>query len=637
MCGLTGYLSKQGALADGRTIKSMAAIQKHRGPDDSGFVAINSQQKQLYDYKNSLPDQLSAEANLFFGFNRLSILDLSVNGHQPMVAANGQVVLMMNGEVYNAFDYKDSLEKKGYRFRGGSDTEVVLNLYLEHGAQGMLEMLNGMFAIAICDLRTNSLLFARDQFGIKPLYLYEDDRHFAFSSELKSFSQLLGVEFALNENLISEFLLFRGNRQSTLLKGIRNLEPSCFMTLDLHTHKQRLQRFTPRVNSNCFSKQNLSDTLSAATKSQLLADVPVGTQLSGGVDSSLVTYYAAQAMRNGALETVSITFDDPLFSEEQYIKQVQDGLGLHSHTFLMDSGYYSENIFKATWHLEQPINHPNTVGILLISKMAKERVTVLLSGEGADELFGGYERFLDMRTPFFMPLLQQLKKELLGGSASSLYRYCTSEAWRTVMATAFGSPSVASQVYAGFSLKDAVEPKLDLFERLEGSGFARQRSYELKSYLPDLLMRQDKMSMAYSMENRVPFLDNNVAAYALSLDEEDLLRKHDQQWQGKAPLKQIAASIFGDRFAYRPKQGFGIPLRNFIARPGFARLWNDQIRPGIIKRGIFDWRTLDKIMRNLERAPIYELEMLWITMAFEVWAAQYLNRSISDVAQKYVV
>lgn len=636
MCGLTGYLNKKSMVVDGRTIKRMAAIQEHRGPDDSGFVAINSQQKMLYDFKNIPQDQLSVEVNLFFGFNRLSIQDLTANGHQPMVDSKSQVALMMNGEVYNAFDFKAGLEKRGYRFRGNSDTEVVLNLYLEHGPQRMFGMLNGMFSIVICDLRTNSLILARDQFGIKPLYIFEDDRYFAFSSELKSFTQLPSVEFLLNEDLLSEFLLFRGNRQSTLLRGIKNLEPSTFITLDLNTHNYTVQQFTACTNSYNFSKRSLSETLSEATISQLLADVPVGSQLSGGVDSSLVTYFAANATRKVSLETVSITFNDPKFSEERYIKQVQDRLHLHSHKILLDSCYYLNNIKKATWHLEQPINHPNTVGILLISKMAKEHVTVLLSGEGADELFGGYERFLDIQNPYSMPLLRQFKKDFFGGRILSLYRYCTNEAWRTVMATAFGSPSLSAQVYAGFNLRNAVEPKLELFESLEGSSFSRQRSYELKNYLPDLLMRQDKMSMAYSMENRVPFLDNNVAAYAFSLDKNDLLVKHNNEWQGKSPLKQIAASIYGEKFAYRPKQGFGIPLRDFFSDSGFAHLWNDQIRPGIKNRGIFDCLTLDNIIKKIANASNYELEILWTMISFEVWASQYLDFSTSNMNYKYV-
>ena len=623
MCGLTGYFAKKAPILEAATIRKMAELQRHRGPDDSGFVAVDSRRARVRELFSHAPEGLSEPADLMFGFKRLSILDLSPNGHQPMMGAQGRVILMMNGEVYNAFTFSGLLQEKGYRFRGKSDTEVVLNLYLEYGLDGMLARLNGMFAIAICDLREGKLFLARDRFGIKPLYVYEDENYFAFSSELKSFGSLSGVAFELDEELISEFLLFRGNREETLIKGVSNLEPGYCLAYDLKRRAHSKRPFVRAYVREQLLDRPLEQVVRDATVSQLLADVTVGSQLSGGVDSSLVTFFAAKAMGAGDLQTISVTFADPAFSEEAYVEEVRRRIGLRSHRLEMRPDFYFDQIGKATWHLEQPLNHPNTIGILLISQYAKEFVTVLLSGEGADELFGGYGRFMDLQRPYGRYLLSQLKHET-GSRMGLLWRY-RDEAWRTVMATAYGSPALAASVYPQFSADAAVRRRVELYRGLGGDRFRKQRAYEVMTYLPDLLMRQDKMSMAHSMENRVPFLDNDVADYAFSLGADALLKRVRGRWQGKAPLKEIAAGLYGERFAYRPKQGFGVPLRTFIQHEAFGQLWNERIAPGIRSRGLFRGRPLEDILRRVPTASVRELEALWIMLAFELWASQYLD------------
>lgn len=635
MCGVTGYLSKQGPVTEDFTIRQMADLQRHRGPDDSGFVAVDSKRLQAWELPAHNGGQLSQPADLMIGFNRLSILDLSPNGHQPMLGADGRVILMMNGEVYNAFAFSDSLKQKGYQFRGKSDTEVVLNLYLEYGLDGMLERLNGMFAIVICDLRHGKVFLARDRFGIKPLYIYEDQKYFAFSSEIKSFLALPGLQFRLDESLLSEFLLFRGNREETLIKGVSNLEPGCCITYDLTGQCQNRRLFATMGTQTHLSDRPLEQVLREATTHQLLADVTVGCQLSGGVDSSLVTFFAAEAMREGDLETISITFDNQRFSEQAYVEQVHRRIGLRSHCFEMSPAYYFSEIQRATWHLEQPLNHPNTIGILLLSQHAREFVTVLLSGEGADELFGGYSRFTDLQRPFGRYLLSKLRHE--NGSRLALLRQYSDEAWRTVMATAYGAPSLTASVYPAFSAAEAVRRRVQLYRGLAGDRFTKQRVYEVMTYLPDLLMRQDKMSMAHSIENRVPFLDNDVADCALSMHSADLLKRVDGRWQGKNPLKEMAAAIFGHSFAYRRKRGFAVPLREFMQHEAFRELWNAQIAPGIRGRGLFRLKPMENIISRLDTASTRDLELLWNMLSFELWASQYLdgNRfsgSLSDIA-----
>jgi len=300
-------------------------------------------------------------------------------------------------------------------------------------------------------------------------------------------------------------------------------------------------------------------------------------------------------------------------------------LGIPSHKFLLDSDYFSDNIEKATWHFESPINHPNTVAIYKLSQRAKEYVTVLLSGEGADEVFGGYNRFYDISYPFrARKLLHELKKSLR--HPSGLARYFDHES-RAVMATAFMTPDEARRLYVDFEGKRAVDGRLSLYRTLSGSIFDRQVKYEILSYLPDLLIRQDKMSMAHSIENRVPFLDNEVVENSFSISEKILLlRKSPEGYNTeKYLLKKMAAGTFGNDFAFRDKMGFGIPVREFLLNPCFSGYLKDKILPGIQNRGLFNYDLISGWLSNIKKVKYYELEALWVMVSFEIWASIYLD------------
>ena len=255
-----------------------------------------------------------------------------MNGHQPMASPDEKVLLTLNGEIYNAFDYTQELTDWGYTFKSKTDTEVVLALYLKYGFQGMLDRLNGMFAIVIVDLREGRQYIARDRFGIKPMYYIYNHEVFAFSSELKSFKYLENFQFQLNESQLSEYLIFRNNLTGTLFKEIQSLEPGHYLSF---THKDGLKKhryfdinkYTRTANSDSdleATGKELEEWLGKSVKSQLMSDVKLGCQLSGGIDSSLVTWFANNNSDKGQFESVSIVFDDPRFSEEKYIDQVAE-------------------------------------------------------------------------------------------------------------------------------------------------------------------------------------------------------------------------------------------------------------------------------------------------------------------------
>jgi asparagine synthase (glutamine-hydrolysing) len=626
MCGIAGYYFSSGRINDTECIIKMLDLQRHRGPDDQGIRAFSLLSKTTHEYLTSRVEAVPGLEGIT-GFNRLSILDLSKNGHQPMISDDQKVILTFNGEIYNAFDFKRELEASGYTFKSATDTEVILYLFLKHGFDGMIRRLNGMFAIVLIDLRESKIYIARDRFGIKPMYLYQAEGLFAFSSEIKSFIPLPGFEARLNVDLLDEYLLFRNTINRTLFKGVECLDPGTYVSYSpdvgfTTTRYFDIDNYRRNDNHANFddSLTTLRSSLKSSVKRQLMSDVTLGCQLSGGVDSSLVTYFAKDIKRDDLLETISITFDDPRFNEESYVDHVTQELGLQAHKFQLDAAYYLSSFDKATWHFEAPINHPNTIGIYLLSERAKSHVTVLLSGEGADEVFGGYHRFSSTTRPYGLrTLLSNLKK-----NQRAPFRFLLSylsEDYRGIMASAYMVPGIAQSLKSDFNVHRALQQRRELFGGLSGSRFDKQIKYEIKSYLPDLLIRQDKMSMAHSIENRVPFLDNQLVEDSFKIPQQYLLSK--PQNHTKYILKRMLGNFLGDSFSFREKGGFGIPLRGFFGDKEFRTYLNDELVPSISKRGIFNGRLVENWMTNFQHISSADLDALWIMIAFEAWAKKF--------------
>jgi asparagine synthase (glutamine-hydrolysing) len=639
MCGITGYILLDGKpVLHSEKIIRMLQVQKHRGPDDSGIRAIDLTGGKSLELPKGQAVPVDRNFNGLLGFNRLSIMDLSLNGHQPMVSPDEKVILMMNGEIYNAFDFKNELNAGGYAFKSTSDTEVVLALYLKYGIDGLLARLNGMFAIVIADLSEKRIYLARDRFGIKPLYYFSKKQVFAFSSELKSFRHLDSNVFELDENKLDEYLLFRNNINGTLFRRINIVKPGEYLICEpekeisvkrfFHTNDYLRQNNTGE-NINGYL-ESLEKCLSRSIKRQLMSDVKLGCQLSGGVDSSLVTWYASQHAEKGKFDSVSIIFKNEKFSEAPYINKVADQLDILSHQFELDPGYYLNNIEKATWHLEIPVNHPNTIGIYLLSKCAREHVTVLLSGEGADEVFGGYSRYYDIRYPYLNRRFMESIMTVMKDSRDRLH-YLDSK-FRAILATAYTIPSMASTLYPAFNIERAMEERLTCYERTTGSVFTRQVKYEMQTYLPDLLIRQDKMSMAHTIENRVPLLDNEVVDQAFAIPEEFLIKRRISEGihPEKYILKKLAAQKFGNDFSFRQKMGFGVPMKEFLFAPDFYDYICQQIIPGIQKRGLMNHHSIQSWMNKKPVLSYQELETLWIALSFEIWANRFLDHKTTE-------
>ena len=481
MCGIAGFVNLDGAPADTGVLEAMTDMIRHRGPDDRGTHCL------------SLRGGISDTA---LGFQRLKIVDLSADGHQPMTSPDGATTLLFNGEIYDAFDHKAGLERDGYRFRTSTDTEVILALYEREGLERMLERLNGMFAIVIADARRSAVHLVRDRVGIKPLYWTQCGTTVLFASEAKAFLAHPAFRAEIDTAEVDELLAFRYVAgEASLLKGVRHLEPGHRLTItpggvrktrywSLPDHSEKLRLSLEDA------VDRLDSLLGRSVHSQLRSDVPLGCQLSGGIDSSLVTV-AAGSLRGGGLNAFSIVFDEPQFSEDRWILAAAATARAISHRFVFDEAAFIGALDAASWHMDQPISHPNSLALWLLAQRSRGQATVLLSGEGADELFGGYTRARDAQT-----------------------------AETFIRASQFHSEARLSKLRPAANLGPALEKRRAQFDEARAGHLSNCLTYDMRTHLVDLLLRQDKMMMGHGVENRVPFLDPQVIEFARALPDQ---------------------------------------------------------------------------------------------------------------------
>jgi asparagine synthase (glutamine-hydrolysing) len=640
MCGFTGFINLNNKPLNSRVLKAMTDIQAHRGPDDQGMVGFSL----FKDLNVDVIDNETAEFSHLhagIGFNRLSILDLSKKGHQPMISNCGNYILAYNGETYNALSFREELIAKGHPIQSKTDSEVILYLYIEYGIDKMLELLNGMFAFIIVDLKQRKSFIVRDQLGIKPMYIYRTPSVFMFSSEIKSFTEHPDFKAELNTNHLDEYLLFRYcAHDRTLYKDVKQVPPGHYYEISADKVKVK-EYWSYKIEHE--SDINLKDavelldtTFKESIKSQLMSDVLVGCQLSGGIDSSLVTTYAREFF-NANMDTFSIVFSDKAYSEEEFINYVANHTNSDSHRYQYSNQYAFENFFKATWHLDQPISIPNTLGIKRLAERAKDNVTVLLSGEGADELFGGYSRYHDLSCRYNMNLKGYSKMPIIGSKIQNKYDLAQTPEDFFVMS----SSAMSLKDFNTFSITNDIESVIAQRKELfptEGDIIKRASAYDLNTYMVDLLNRQDKMTMAHSVENRVPFLDRNMVELVASLPSALLVKKcYDIRQLNKSNtytkhiLKELGVKRFNTDFVYRKKSGFPLPVKDLFLKTKMNELIQDQLLPGIKSRGVFDFNAVSKIWNKKESEfSKSDIKNLWMFFAFETWAQTFIDSRYND-------
>lgn len=634
MCGIAGFVNLDGSPVDVPALRGMTDLQRHRGPDDQG-VGVFSLSRGVFAEIGAGEMAPSGDFDGGFGFDRLKILDLSQLGHQPMASADGRVVIVFNGEIYNAFDYRRELEASGFQFRSRTDTEVILYLYEKYGIDGMLERLNGMFAIAIADLRERHLHLIRDHLGVKPLYWTTVGSTVLFASEAKAFLAHPAFEASIDAEVVDEYLSFRFvSGERSLLKGVKQLRPGTLLRIDGNGVTSRRYWTIPDVEKAAWTESEAIEQLDLALRnsvsSQLLSDVKVGCQLSGGIDSSLVSVLARTGFVSN-MDTFSVIFDDPLYSEEHWISIAAGAARADSHRFPFSADLFFATLDRATWHMDQPMGHPNSLGIWLLAQKSRELVTVLLSGEGADEVFGGYHRFFYASVrPTVSPWLPLLKfAPRIGGRLERQFGGDPVDGFIT--ASSFQRPEEVLAIRPEANLEHAMVRRRDIFAEGRSDHVSNCLKYEMQTYLVDLLVRQDKMTMAHSVENRVPFLDRHVVSLARSLPTRYLVGDAVTARGGavrntKILLKKLALRSFDRRFVHRRKSGFSLPLPRYFRDRRFRTLMEERLLPGMAGRGLTRPEVVRRQWETMTDQPGGPSETLWISVALELWAQAFIDQ-----------
>ncbi|MGH9349375.1 MAG: asparagine synthase (glutamine-hydrolyzing) [Vicinamibacterales bacterium] len=605
MCGIAGLVyTDPSRPCEPEIITAMRDIAAYRGPDDSG---------------------IHIDGNVGLGHRRLSIIDIG-GGHQPMADARERVWIIYNGEVYNFPELRAELAGKGYTFRTNSDTEVILQLYAERGER-CVEALNGMFAFAIWDADRRSLLLARDRMGVKPLYYAETPEAFVFGSEIKSIFASGHVTARCRDEALSEYLLFRQVAGTeTLFRGVRSLPPGC--TMVVRDGRSRISRYwSPRPSADRApisfeeARRGLAALLEDSVRMRLISDVPVGTFCSGGVDSSLVTALAAKLKGEG-VNTFSVGFDEADYDESAYALMVSKHYGTIHHQLRVGNARFSDLFPKMVWHNDEPLDFANSVHIFALSELAKRHVTVVLTGEGSDELFAGYPRY---RIPDFArsyryvpaPLRRMLGACIKDHRLHKLERYAAYSPDDVLLYnSSYLRPEMVAEAFPALPAFTS-EYRRACLSGSDGLGLdpvGRLSLLDQETFLVSILHRQDKMSMAASIESRVPFMDYRVVELANRLPTDCKVRGGT----GKALVKELARTVLPAEIVDRRKSGFGVPLaRWFRAKDGLGERL--AALAGSPASDVFDRPVLRRLVAEHRSGTRDHAELLWTALNLCTW------------------
>ncbi len=619
MCGIAGYISTNNVFSKEQLKEAVSCI-KYRGPDAEGFY-------------------FSPDGKVGLGHRRLSILDVSSGANQPMFSGNGRYCIVFNGEVYNFIELKEQLADKGASLKTTSDTEVILQLFVEKGPTCFGGM-NGMFAFAIFDTQEKLLTICRDHVGIKPLFLYQDDGVLIFASELKVIKSLIGKELSINKKAIPYFLHLGFIPQPLTIYNKTTKFPSAHY-IQISARGALLNEhtivFTPFWKlENIFETEKIKDELAAknqlkkllidAVQKQLISDVPIGTFLSGGVDSSLVTALSAKISGTQKIKTFSIAIDEGKFNESKYAAQVAAHLKTDHHVFNVKEKEVIELVDKLLPAYDEPFADSSAFPTMMVSCLAKQHVTVALSGDGGDELFHGYGMY-QWAKRLSAPQWQFLKDPLFAAS-----RLLNSKYQR--IGNMFAYPDKKHIITHIFSQEQYYFREHELLELLVNENYnfdeintlpnlandltdaERQSFWDFNHYLKDdLLVKVDRASMQYSLETRVPLLDYRVVEFAFNLDEKLKIKNGTMKYL----LKQLLFDYVPKEIFERPKWGFSIPLARWL-KTDLKYLLNKYTSEEVItKYDIVHFDIVDDIRQKYLKGTDYLFNRLWLIIVLHWW------------------
>ena len=623
MCGIAGIVtSEPGARQDPETVRRMCDAIVHRGPDDQGFY--------LHD-------------GAALGMRRLSIIDLS-GGHQPIHNEDQNVWVVFNGEIYNFPELRLELESRGHRFYTRTDTEVIVHLYEEFGAD-CVRRLRGMFAIAIWDERRASLLLARDRLGKKPLHYALEKGHLFFGSEIKS---LLAVAPGLAEvdceALLSYFRFGYIPDPLTAFRSVRKLLPGHLLEFEAGQIKIRSYWDLPNyatfdVGSEHECLDELERRLEEAVRIRLISDVPLGALLSGGVDSSTIVALMSRASA-GSVKTFSIGFSNVDFSETAHARAVAERFGTDHHELIVEPNF-SETLDKLTHMLEEPFADSSILPTYHVSRLARQHVKVALSGDGGDELYAGYDRYqINLRRRVFEKIPAWVGRayrnhaypHLPRGTTGRKFAYNVSLGTRdryidslSYLPPDLGERSIFTDDFLNFASDFSSPAELfrDYYDRAPAKDdLSRMQYLDTKTYLPgDVLTKVDRMSMAVSLEVRCPLLDHEFVEWSAALAPHWKFRMN----QSKYALKKLAERLGVPASAInRPKQGFAMPLVHWFRKELKSGIGHILLEPLSLSRGYFNASGLRAMLEEHWRGRRDNSGSLWILLMFELWHRNYL-------------
>ena len=625
MCGIAGFCDFN-KISNKQTLVKMTDELHHRGPDDSGYSF----------YENHY-------ANVGLGHRRLSILDLSKHGHQPMVYQNLEIVY--NGEVYNFKEIRSELEKYNYTFESDSDTEVILKAYHRWGIK-TVDKFNGMFAISIYDKQTNKLIFIRDRAGVKPFYYYINNDLFLFSSELKSFHKHSDFEKEIDLNSVATFLQIGYiTEPKSIFKNTFKLKAGHYLELDLKTKKLEEHKYWDVIDFYNMPKIDISEEdaileteklLKSAFKYRMVSDVPVGVFLSGGYDSSVVTALI-QSQQKEKLKTFTIGFYEDQYNEAPHAKKVAEHLGTE-HTEYYCTEQEALDIFPTLPDIyDEPFGDSSAIPTTLVSKITREHVTVSLSADGGDEIFGGYSKYL-MNLEKQSRIMNTFKGVVGAENINKVAHFIQQNGLindvffeNKVSKLAFeditelkklipyySTPILNEKLIKGYKYK-RIKTNFDEVSRLSKSlnTLDKMLAIDYKTYMSDdILHKVDKATMSVSLEGREPFLDHRIIEFISRLPTEMKIKTGDKKWL----LKTITHKYIPKEIMDRPKMGFGIPLEKWL-KGGLKNYLEEYLSEDC--KTILDAKELVKIKKQFYLGRVSPT-LVWHIIIFQMWYKKWL-------------
>lgn len=600
----------------------------HRGPDDEGFFV---------------------EGNVGLAMRRLSIIDVKT-GHQPLSNEDENLWIVFNGEIYNHVELRAQLESSGHHYRTRSDTETIVHLYEEYG-RDCVKYLRGMFAFAIWDRRRKILFAARDRLGIKPLYYRYDRNTLLFGSEIKAILSYPGVRAELNSGVLGEYLAFGylvGSR--TMFAGIEKLLPG--QTLEIDASGQlKLEYYwdltvpaDTEIRPRGYYVKTYRELLEASVSSHLMSDVPLGVFLSGGLDSSAIAALTTK-IRREPIETFSVGYGEENFSELPYARQVAQHIGSRHHEVRLSQEEFFAALPDLIWHEDEPIAWPSSLSLYFVARLARERVTVVLTGEGSDETLGGYARYawtlVNSRmdrvyrslTPVFFR--RWMRDGIASGALPSGLRRKVEHSfvgrdgasWSSFYFDNFYSAFSAAEQEKVLTPRarefsgDAYADSMAQWNKFSGDFFHRLLYTDIRTYLVELLMKQDQMSMAASIESRVPFLDHELVEFTARIPA----RYSIQRLSGKHILKLAVEDILPKLIVYRTKMGFPTPWAYWLSGTKLDEIENMLTEPRTTERGLIERDAVRRLFAEHRSGRRDNGNRIWRLVNLETWQRVFLD------------